>query len=180
MSTKGKSQKSLFFLFSLPCRQFIYLLFRGRDFNGKTDAGPHGDFIFQFDHVVGALLAKLEKLKIADNTLVIVTSDNGPGSAHRDQHEKTHNHDGARPWRGVKRDNWEGDIGYLFLVRWPKMVKPGSVSDQIICQTDIMSTCASLVGYDLPVNSAEDSFDIFCLVRNMPMGFVRPYVIGPD
>ena len=100
--------------------------------------------------MVGALLAKLEKLKIADNTLVIVTSDNGPEVPTVINMRKTHNHDGARPWRGVKRDNWEGGHRVPFLVRWPEMVKPGSVSDQIISQTDIMATCASLVGYDLP------------------------------
>ena len=90
---------------------------------------------------------------------------------------KTHNHDGSRPWRGVKRDNWEGGHRVPFLVRWPVMVKPSSVSDQIICQTDIMATCASLVGYDLPVNSAEDSFDISSALSGNANEPLRPYVL---
>ena len=172
---RQKPEKPFFLFHSL---QAVHLpSFPGKDFNGKTDAGPHGDFIFQFDHVVGALLTKLEKLKIADNTLVIVTSDNGPEVPTVINMRKTHNHDGARPWRGVKRDNWEGGHRVPFLVRWPEMVKPGSVSDQIICQTDIMATCASLVGYDLPVNSAEDSFDISSALSGNANEPLRPYVL---
>ena len=90
---------------------------------------------------------------------------------------KTHNHDGARPWRGVKRDNWEGGHRVPFLVRWPETVKPGSISDQIIFQTDIMATCASLVGYDLPEGSAEDSFDLSPVFSDNVDKPVRPYVL---
>ena len=165
-----------FFLFQ--SLQAVHLpSFPGKDFKGKTDAGPHGDFIFQFDHVVGALLSKLDKLKIADNTLVIVTSDNGPEVPTVINMRKNHNHDGARPWRGVKRDNWEGGHRVPFLVRWPETVKPGSISDQIICQTDIMATCASLLGYDLPNNSAEDSFDISSALFGDEKKQVRPHVL---
>lgn len=172
---KQKPEKPFFLFHSL---QAVHLpSFPGKDFKGKTKAGPHGDFIFQFDHVVGALLAKLDELKIADNTLVIVTSDNGPEVPTVINMRKTHNHDGARPWRGVKRDNWEGGHRVPFLVRWPKMVKPGSVSEQIICQTDIMATCASLVGYDLPENSAEDSFDLSPVLSGNVDKPVRPYIL---
>jgi arylsulfatase A len=173
-----KKQKPEIPFFLFHSLQAVHLpSFPGKDFKGKTDAGPHGDFIFQFDHVVGALLTKLKKLKIADNTLVIVTSDNGPEVPTVINMRKTHNHDGARPWRGVKRDNWEGGHRVPFLVRWPETVKPGSISDQIICQTDIMATCASLVGYDLPEGSAEDSFDLSPVFSDNVDKPVRPYVL---
>jgi len=172
---KQTSEKPFFLFHSL---QAVHLpSFPGKDFKGKTDAGPHGDFIFQFDYVVGALLSKLDELKIAKDTLVIVTSDNGPEVATVINMRKTHKHDGTRPWRGVKRDNWEGGHRVPFLVRWPEMVKPDSISDQIICQTDIMATCASLVGYDLPENSAEDSFDISSAFLGDEKKQVRPYVL---
>ncbi len=173
---KKEKPETPFFLFH--SLQAVHLpSFPGKDFKGKTEAGPHGDFIFQFDHVVGALLAKLEKLKIADDTLVIVTSDNGPEVPTVINMRKTHNHDGASPWRGVKRDNWEGGHRVPFIVRWPAKVKAGSASEQIICQTDIMATCAALVGYDLPVNSAEDSFDISSVLLGNAKEPVRPYVL---
>ena len=72
---------------------------------------------------------------------------------------KTHKHDGARPWRGVKRDNWEGGHRVPFIARWPGKVEPGSTSDQTICLTDVMATCAEIVGAKLPNNAAEDSFN---------------------
>ena len=170
-----KPEKPFFLFHSL---QAVHLpSFPGKDFKGKTDAGPHGDFIFQFDHVVGALLAKIDELKIADNTLVIVTSDNGPEVPTVINMRKTHNHDGARPWRGVKRDNWEGGHRVPFIVRWPAKVKPDSVSEQIICQTDIMATCASLIGHDLTENSAEDSFNISSVLFGNDDKPVRPYVL---
>ena len=172
---KQKPEKPFFLFHSL---QAVHLpSFPGKDFKGKTDFGPHGDFIFQFDYVVGALLAKLNELKVADNTLVIVTSDNGPEVPTVINMRKTHNHDGARPWRGVKRDNWEGGHRVPFIVSWPKKVKPSSVSNQIICQTDLMATCASLVGYVMPENSAEDSFDFSSVLSGNVAKTIRPYIL---
>jgi len=165
-----------FFLFH--SLQAVHLpSFPGKDFKAKTDAGPHGDFIFQFDHVVGALLAKLEQLKIADNTLVIVTSDNGPEVPTVINMRKTHNHDGARPWRGVKRDNWEGGHRVPFLVRWPKRVKAGNVSNQIICQTDLFATFANLTDYKLKYNEGEDSFDFSPVLLRNKKSPVRPFIL---
>ena len=165
-----------FFLFH--SLQAVHLpSFPGKDFKGKTHAGPHGDFIFQFDHVVGALLAKLDKLKIADNTLVIVTSDNGPEVPTVINMRKTYNHDGAHPWRGVKRDNWEGGHRVPFFVRWPKRVKAGSVSEQIICQTDLIATFANLTGYKLKNNEGEDSFDFSSVLLRNEKSPVRPFIL---
>ena len=127
---------------------------------GKTDAGPHGDFIFQFDQVVGELMATLERLGIADNTLVLVTSDNGPevGSVY---HMRTdYGHDGARPWRGMKRDNWEGGHRIPCIARWPEKIAAGRKTGQTVCLCDIMATCAALVDYVLPGNAAEESYNV--------------------
>ncbi len=127
---------------------------------GKTDAGPHGDFIFEFDHVVGELLNTLDRLGIADNTLVMVSSDNGPEVTSVVHMRKDHQHDGARPWRGMKRDQWEGGHRIPFIARWQKRIAPKTQTDQTVCLCDIMATCAALVGADLPHGSAEDSYDI--------------------
>ena len=107
------------------------------------------------DHVVGELTKALEKHGFADDTLLVFSSDNGPEVPTVINMRKTHKHDGSRPWRGVKRDNWEGGHRVPMLVRWPGQVKAGSVSDQTVCLTDLMATCAKIVGAKLPDDAAE-------------------------
>ena len=148
-----------FFLFH-SCQAVHLPSFPGKDFNGKTKAGPHGDFIFEFDAVVGRLLEKLEDLGVADNTLVIVSSDNGPETTSIVNMRKDYKHDGARPWRGVKRDNWEGGHRVPMIARWPGRIKAGGKTDQTTCLTDVMATCAAVVGATLPEQAAEDSVNM--------------------
>jgi arylsulfatase A len=126
----------------------------------KTDAGPHGDFIFEFDQVVGELLNTLDQLGIADNTLIMVSSDNGPEVTSVVHMRKDYQHDGARPWRGMKRDQWEGGYRIPFIARWPGHILPNTQTDQTVCLCDIMATCAALVGADLPRDGTEDSYNI--------------------
>jgi arylsulfatase A-like enzyme len=145
-----------FFLFH-SCQAVHQPSFPGKDFKGKTKAGPHGDFIFEFDAIVGRLLDKLQQLGVADNTLVILSSDNGPEIDAIVNMRKDYGHDGARPWRGIKRDDWEGGHRVPMIARWPGRIKPGTRSAQTICLTDLMATCAALVGTRLPDNAAEDS-----------------------
>lgn len=165
-----------FFLFHSA--QAVHLpSFPGEAFKGKTDAGPHGDFIFEFDHVVGELMKTLDRLGLADNTLVIVTSDNGPEVGTVLNMRSVHNHDGARPWRGVKRDQWEGGHRVPFIVRWPSRVKAGTTSDQAVCLTDIMATCAAIVGEALPETAAEDSYNILPILLGQQEGPLRPFIL---
>ena len=156
---KKKSPDKPFFLFHSA--QAVHLpSFAGRAFKGKTEAGPHGDFIFELDYVVGRLMSKLDQLGYGENTLMIFSSDNGPEVPTVIDMRKTHKHDGARPWRGVKRDQWEGGHRVPFIARWPKKIKNGSTSAQTICLTDVMATCAALTGATIPPNAAEDSYNI--------------------
>ena len=158
-SHKQKSPDKPFFLFHSA--QAVHLpSFAGRAFKGKTEAGPHGDFIFELDYVVGRLMSKLDQLGYGENTLVIFSSDNGPEVPTVIDMRKTHKHDGARPWRGIKRDQWEGGHRMPFIARWPKKIKDGSTSAQTICLTDVMATCAALTGATIPPNAAEDSYNI--------------------
>jgi arylsulfatase A-like enzyme len=131
-----------------------------KPFQGKTQAGAHGDFIFEMDYVVGELLKTLDRLGVRDNTLVIFASDNGPETHTAIQMRNTHNHDGARPWRGMKRDQWEGGHRTPFIVRWPGKVKAGTTSDQLTSLTDVMATCAEITGAVLPNHAAEDSYNM--------------------
>lgn len=127
---------------------------------GKTQAGPHGDFIFEFDQIVGALMDTLERLGIAENTLLMVSSDNGPEVFSVFNMRRDYQHDGARPWRGFKRDNWEGGHRIPFIARWPERIAAGSKTDQTVCLCDIVATCAALVGSEIPQDAAEDSFNM--------------------
>jgi len=172
---KEKPDKPFFLFHSL---QAVHLpSFPGKDFQGKTKAGPHGDFIFEFDYVVGQLMKKLKALGIDENTLVIVTSDNGPEVDTVINMRNKYQHDGARPWRGVKRDNWEGGHRVPMVVRWPGKVKAGSITDQTVCLTDIMATCAAIVDAKLPNNAAEDSYNILPILLGKTKEPVRDYTL---
>ncbi len=140
--------------------------FAARQFRNATKAGPHGDYIHEFDWIVGELLDTLEKLGVADNTLVMLSSDNGPEVTSVVRMRADYGHDGARPWRGMKRDDWEGGHRVPFIVRWPGKVKPGSTSNQTVSLTDVMATCAALCGTTLPADAAPDSCNLLPVLLN--------------
>ena len=148
-----------FFLFHST--QAVHLpSFPGKDFKERTQAGPHGDFIFELDFIVGSLMKVLDSLGLSENTLVMFSSDNGPETTSVINMRRDYGHDGANPWRGMKRDQWEGGHRIPFIVRWQGHISEGSVSSQTVCLTDIMATCAEIVGADLPEETAEDSYSI--------------------
>jgi arylsulfatase A-like enzyme len=151
--------------------------FAAPEFKDKTQAGPHGDFIHELDHIVGELMATLQKLGIADNTLVLFSSDNGPETTSVVHMRADHAHDGAKPWRGVKRDAWEGGHRVPFIVRWPARIKPGTTSDQLACLTDVMATLAAVTGTDLPHEAAEDSFNLLPALEGNAAAPIRPYLL---
>ena len=171
-----QSPSKPFFLFHSA--QAVHLpSFAAPQFQGKTKAGPHGDFIHQLDHVVGELLTTLEKLGVADNTIVLFTSDNGPETTSVIHMRADYGHDGARPWRGVKRDSWEGGHRVPFLVRWSDKVKAGATSTQLTSLTDVMATVAAIIGAKLPDNSAEDSFSLLPAWLGEDQAPIRPYLL---
>ena len=170
------SPQQPFFLYHAT--QAVHLpSFPADEFKGKTSAGPHGDFIFELDVIVGRLMKTLDELGVVKNTIVIFTSDNGPEVLTATRMRADHDHDGARPWRGVKRDVWDGGHRVPMIVRWPGKVPAGEVSDSLFCQTDIMATLAKLIGTDLPENSAEDSFDFSEVWLGNSGNAIRDHVI---
>jgi arylsulfatase A-like enzyme len=154
-----ENPKKPFFLFHST--QAVHLpSFPADEFKGKTKAGPHGDFIFELDFVVGELMKTLDRLGVADETLVMFSSDNGPETKTTIRMRADHDHDGARPWRGMKRDQWEGGHRVPFIARWPGHIRPNTTSSQTQSLTDVMATCAAIVGAKLPNDAAEDSYDM--------------------
>lgn len=165
-----------FFLFHST--QAVHLpSFAAPQFKEKTNAGPHGDFIHELDFIVGELMMTLEQHGIADNTLIIFTSDNGPETTSVIQMRADHNHDGARPWRGVKRDSWEGGHRVPFIVRWPNTVEPGKSCSQLTSLTDVMATVAGIIGAELPDAAAEDSFNMLPAWLSEDDSPIRPYLL---
>jgi arylsulfatase A-like enzyme len=153
--------------------------FPSPEFKGRTAAGPHGDFIFELDAIVGRLLGVLADLGLEQNTLVMFSSDNGPEVRTTTLMRTLYGHDGARPWRGMKRDGWEGGHRVPFIARWPGRIAPGRVSAQTMTLTDVMATVASVVGVALPDDAAEDSYDMLpVLLGTQPEAkLVRPYTL---
>ena len=123
------------------------------------NGGPHGDFIFEVDFIVGELMKTLKELGVADNTLVMFSSDNGPETPTVWHMRKEYGHDGSHPWRGVKRDVWEGGHRVPLIAHWPGRIKAGAKSKQTISLVDIMATLGAITGATLPNDAAEDSFD---------------------
>jgi arylsulfatase A-like enzyme len=147
-------------------------------FKGATESGPHGDFIFELDYIVGELMDTLEALGLAENTLVLFTSDNGPETLTTVHMRADQGHDGARPWRGMKRDQWEGGHRVPLIAHWPGKIAAGVTSDQIVSLTDIMATCAAIIDVDLPNEAAEDSFNILPVLLGEHKGDpVRRYTL---
>jgi arylsulfatase A-like enzyme len=131
-------------------------------FVGKSGCGLRGDVIVEFDWCVGEILATLNRLNLTDNTIVIVTSDNGPvlDDGYADGAVKDANgHRPAGPLRGGKYSIYEGGTRVPFILRWPGHVTPG-VSDALICLMDLPASFAALTGQKLAAGDAPDSRDV--------------------
>ena len=128
------------------------------EFVNQSQAGMYGDFLVMVDAMIGRILTALRDAGMADDTLVIATSDNGP--VWYDQDVDRFGHDSAGGLRGMKADAWEAGHRMPFIVRWPGKVAPNSVSKQTICFTDLLATFAALTGTQLAEDAGPDSFNL--------------------
>jgi arylsulfatase A-like enzyme len=135
------------------------------EWKGQSQLGVYADFVMQTDAVVGRILAAIDEHHAADNTLVFFTSDNGCAPYIGVPEMERNGHFPSGPLRGYKSDVWEGGHRVPFLVRWPTVVKGGSVCGQLVLQADILATCAEILAAELPANAAEDSFSLLPLLR---------------
>lgn len=131
-------------------------------FRGKNSMGVRGDAIVQFDWSVGRLLNTLDSLGIADNTLIILSSDNGPvvDDGYDDKAEELLNgHSPAGPYRGNKYSAFEGGTMVPMIVSWPKAINGGDKSNLLMSQVDWLGSLAALVNARIPQGAAPDSRD---------------------
>jgi arylsulfatase A len=136
-----------------------------RRFRGKSGLGLYGDFVLETDAWVGALLAKLAELELAENTLVIFTADNGTSPSANLPALRSRGHDPIGGWRGFKADLYEGGHRVPFLARWPGVIEAGRSSDALLCLTDFVATFAELFGTELAPDFGEDSRSFLGVLR---------------
>lgn len=145
-----------------------------QEFKGRSRAGLYGDFVQETDDAVGRILRQLERSGVHNNTLVIVTSDNGaPWSA--PDVEASGGHRANGPLRGQKGDAYEGGHRVPFLARWPGRIPAGRTEAETICLTDLFATLATLLDVPLRPGMGEDSFNILPAL----LGEKRPAPIRP-
>lgn len=131
-------------------------------FQGKTQLGFRGDAIIQLDWCVGELMGALDRFGIAEKTLVIFCSDNGPvlDDGYKDEAiEKIGEHRAAGPYSGGKYSVYEGGTRTPFIARWKGTIEPG-VSNEMVCTVDIPASAAALAKVSLSKEACLDSFDV--------------------
>ncbi len=131
---------------------------------GRSQAGARGDAVCLVDWMVGEVLGTLRELNIEDNTLIMVTSDNGARATCFNGEDYGHKSNGN--WRGQKADIWEGGHREPFVAQWPAKIKSGTKCDQTICLMDLMATCAEITGAEIPDGMAEDSKSFLSCLNN--------------
>jgi arylsulfatase A-like enzyme len=156
-------------------------------FAGKSQCGVRGDVIMEFDWTVGEILAALDRLKLADDTLVIVTSDNGgvldtngPDKEHGGTVASNNGHRFNGVLRGTKGTIWEGGTRLPMIARWPGHIQPG-VSDALVCHVDMLASMAALTGQELAREDAPDSFNVLpALLGQKTDAPCREYLVEQD
>ncbi|MDB4285984.1 arylsulfatase [bacterium] len=163
------TQKSISFIENAaedPAPFFLYLALASPHtpwlvsdkFKGSSDVGEWGDWVAENDASIGTIIQAIYDNGLAENTLIIFTSDNGPVWWPEDI--QTYDHRSTSLYRGMKFDAWEGGHRMPFVASWPGVIEQGSQSDQIISNTDMLATFAALVDEPLPVDAGEDSYSI--------------------
>lgn len=164
---------------------FLYLAFSaphtpiapGTSWTGKSGLNPYGDSVMQVDAAVGQVLRALDEQGLTDRTMVVLTSDNGCSPEAGYPELLAHGHDPSMGFRGTKADIFEGGHRVPFFVRWPGVVAAGTTSRQLICLTDLMATCAEILGQRLPEDAAEDSVSILPALEGRDRGPLREAVV---
>jgi arylsulfatase A len=145
-----------FFLY-LPYTSPHYPVCPLPEFHGNGDCGGYGEFVIETDYHVGRILDFLDNSGLDENTLIIFSSDNGPENSWRKRIEDFKHHSSG-PYRGGKRDIYEGGHRVPFFIRWPAGIKqPGRKWDGLIGQPDLLATFAEILDAKIPNNAGEDS-----------------------
>jgi arylsulfatase A len=186
-------EKTPFFLY-LPLNSPHLPVVPSAAFAGSTSSGPYGDFMQETDEFVGAIVAALRQNGLLQDTLVVVTSDNGglwhtwkpvetdDAAAYRPTERGLHlarlGHHSNGKLRGTKADIYEGGHRVPLIVHWPAKIAPGGECAVPVELTDFFATVADIVEIPLPADAAPDSFSFRDLLRAPTGGqFTRPFLV---
>jgi arylsulfatase A-like enzyme len=136
----------------------------------------YADLVIETDHIFGRVLDSLRRNGISDNTLVMFASDNGCAHYIGVHDMEAQGHYPSGEFRGYKSDAWDGGHRIPFIARWPGVIEPGKVTDEIVCLTDLMATCFAIFDDQPPENAAEDSVSLLPLFRGENTA-VREHVV---
>jgi arylsulfatase A-like enzyme len=137
----------------------------------------YADFVTMNDDHIGQVIAAVEAAGISENTLIIVTSDNGCSPVADFKELAGQGHDPSLIYRGQKGDIFEGGHRIPFVARWPAKIKPGSISHDTTCLTDLLATCADILNVDLPIDAGEDSVSMLPNLLGTADGPVREAIV---
>mgnify|MGYP006271650439 CR=1 FL=1 len=156
--TKQANKEKPFFLYlPLPAPHTPWL--PKEAYKGTSGAGTYGDFVVMVDDMVGKVLKTIEGLNLAENTLIIMTSDNG--ADWRPEDIEKHGHRANYIFKGRKADIYEAGHRVPFIARWDGVIAEGSQSDETMCTTDLMATLAGMLNVPVPRGAAEDSYNLW-------------------
>jgi arylsulfatase A len=151
-------------------------------FQGRTPLGYRGDAIVELDWCVGELMKALDHLELAEDTLVVFCSDNGPvlDDGYKDGAvEKLGEHRPSGPFSGGKYSVYEGGTRTPFIARWKGRIEPG-VSDEVVCTIDLPASFAALAGVALPEDACPDSFNVLGALLGEDGADGRDYLVQQD
>lgn len=159
---KIKNQHNPLFLYlALPAPHTPWL--PTDEFKGKSKASMYGDFVMMVDSYFGRLMETLDALKMAQNSIILFSSDNGPVWYQEDI--KRYGHDSTGGFRGMKADAWEGGHRMPFVFKWPGVVEESSICDHTISFVDVLATMAEIVNVPLKPQDAPDSHSFLPLLK---------------
>jgi arylsulfatase A-like enzyme len=165
---------------------FIYLpltaphtpILPSAEWRGKSGISLYADFVMQTDDAIGQIIQALEKNGVVENTLVIVTSDNGCSPSADYPKLAEHGHDPSHVFRGHKADVFDGGQRVPFITQWPAVTPGGSRFEHMVGLWDFMATAAQAAGYKLPDDAGEDSVSFLPALRGEVNKPVRDHIVS--
>ena len=158
ITDRSKTQQPFFLYFPLPAPHTPIL--PTEEYIGKSGTNAYGDFVVMVDDMVGQVMQALEANEATSNTLFIFTSDNGCSPRADFPELAAVGHDPSYVYRGHKADIFEGGHRVPFIARWPGHIPAGTTSGALVSLTDLLATCAAIIGDTIPETAGEDSYSM--------------------